>query len=466
MIQRAECPYVARPVEFCLPWPMAAITDTPDPSDDPSAEELIAGRPHLTRHVLDGLVMEDVPLDRIADIVGTPTWVYSATAMRRRYGLLTQALAKAGLDAHPHYAVKANDHLAILALFGQQGAGADVVSEGELRRARLAGIPPNRIVYSGVGKSARELRLALDEDIGQINVESAEELEMLSALARSAGRTARVALRVNPDVEAGSHTKISTGRATDKFGIPYEDSVALYARAATLPGIEPVGLACHIGSQILDLAPYRAAFSRIADLVHRLRGLGHSVTTVDCGGGLGIPYRDEIAPGPAALAGAMRAAFHNLDVRLYLEPGRWLVGPAGVLLASVVLVKQAPGIRFVVLDAAMNELVRPAMYDAWHGIVPVSAADATAPLTTADVVGPICETSDTFARSRRLPPLAPNARVAVLDAGAYGSVMSSTYNARPRAAEVMVDRDQWVVIRDRQSHSDLWANERMPRFSP
>jgi diaminopimelate decarboxylase len=437
-----------------------------DPLDDPSLEELIAARPHLTRHTLDGLVLEDVPLNRIADAVGTPTWVYSAGAMRRRYRLLADALAEAGLDAHPHYAMKANDHLAILALFGALGAGADVVSEGELRRARQAGIPANRIVYSGVGKSERELRLALAEDVGQINVESDEELGMLSALATSLGRTARVALRINPDVDAGTHTKIATGRATDKFGIPYADAVALYGRAAALPGIEPVGLACHIGSQILDLAPYRAAFAKLAEIVRDLRQLGHAVDTVDCGGGLGIPYRNEIAPSPAALAGAMALAFRDLNVRLYVEPGRWLVGPAGVLLASVILVKQAPGTRFVVLDAAMNDLIRPAMYEAWHGIVPVSPIDSVAPRTPAAVVGPVCESGDTFARSRLLPPLAPNARVAILDAGAYGAVMSSTYNARPRAAEVMVDGDRWSVIRERQSYADLWATERIPTMPP
>jgi len=289
---------------------------------------------------------------------------------------------------------------------------------------------------------------------------------MLSALAASLGRVARVALRVNPDVDAGTHAKISTGRAEDKFGIPYADAAALYARAATLPGIQPVGLATHIGSQILNLAPYRAAYERIADLVRDLRAAGQRVDVVDCGGGLGIPYRNQPAPSPAGLAGAIKGAFHNLDVRLALEPGRWLVGPVGVLLTSVELVKQAPGTRFVVLDAAMNDLVRPAMYDAWHGIVPVSATDAVAPVSPADVVGPVCESGDTFARNRDLPPLAPNARVAILDAGAYGAVMSSAYNARPRAAEVLVDHDRWTVIRDRQLHTALWADERIPAEAP
>jgi diaminopimelate decarboxylase len=431
-------------------------------TSDPTIAELIAARPHLRLHAMDGLVMEDVPLNRVADTAGTPTWVYSAGALRTRYRALTTALRDAGLDAHAHYAVKANDHLAILALLGREGAGADVVSEGELRRALAAGMPAARIVFSGVGKTERELRLALTEDIGQINIESVEELRMLSALAASMGRTARVAPRINPDVDAGTHDKISTGRAGDKFGIPWADAVALYTEAARLPGIEPVGLATHIGSQIMDLAPYRAAFARIAELVRVLRDQGRIVRMVDCGGGLGIPYRNQPGPGPEALAGAIKAAFHNLDVRVALEPGRWLVGPAGVLLASVILQKQTAGTRFVVLDAAMNDLVRPAMYEAWHGIVPVSAAAAVAPVSPCDIVGPICETGDTFARDRPLPMLNPADRVAILDAGAYGSVMSSPYNARPRAAEVLIDGADWTIIRPRQTHEALWADEIMP----
>ena len=411
---------------------------------------------------MDGLLLEGVPLAGIAAAVGTPTWVYSAAIMRARYKALTDAMTDAGLDIHVHYAVKANDSRAVLSLFGGLGAGADVVSGGELLKVRRAGIPADRIVYSGVGKSAAELRLALAEDIGQINVESAEELAMLSALATAAGRTARVALRVNPDIDAGTNDKIATGRATDKFGIAYADAAALYAKAAAMPGIEPVGLAMHIGSQILGLAPYRDAFSRIADLVHALRQSGLKVTSVDCGGGLGIPYRNEPAPSPAGLATAMKQAFHNLDVRLAMEPGRWLVGPAGVLLSSVVLVKQTLPEPFVVLDAAMNDLVRPAMYDAWHGIVPVSAVDAVAPVCPATVVGPVCESGDTFARSRALPALAPDAIVAILDAGAYGAVMSSTYNARPMAAEVWVDQERWSVIRDRQPIEAMWEREKLP----
>ncbi len=428
----------------------------------PSIRALIAARPPLGLHARDGLLLEDVPLGQIAAALGTPAWVIGAGTIRGRLAALAAALR--GLDVHIHYAVKANDHLAVLALMAEAGVGADVVSEGELRRARAAGIPARRIVFSGVGKSARELRLALDEDLAQINAESPEELEILAGLAAGVGRTARVALRVNPDVDAGTHDKISTGRAGDKFGIPAGDIPALYARAAALPGIALVGLAVHIGSQVLATAPYRAAFARMAELVRTLRNAGHPVSVLDCGGGLGIPYRDEPAASPAALAGAMRTAFGGLGLRLLVEPGRWLVGPAGVLLASVLLVKQAPGVPLVVLDAGLNDLLRPAMYDAWHGIVPLDPSRADAPLAAVDVVGPVCESADTFARNRFLPALRPGDFMAILDAGGYGSVMSSTYNARPLAAQAMIDGPHWAVIRDRQPHAALWAEERVPEW--
>lgn len=424
--------------------------------------DMLAARPALRMDAIDGLVLEGVPLNAIADAVGTPTWVYGAATMRARLGRLRAALAEAGLDAHVHYAVKANDHLAVLGLFAREGAGADVVSEGEFRRALAAEIPAERIVYSGVGKSARELEAALAAGIAQINVESAEELDLLSDIAARIGRTARIALRVNPDIDAGTHAKISTGRAQDKFGIAYEEAAALFRRAETLPGIAPRALAVHIGSQILNVAPYRAAYARIADLVRDLRASGSRIDTVDCGGGLGIGYAGEPEGDPAALAGAIRATLGPLDLRIMVEPGRWLVGPAGVLLASVLLVKREGGTRFLVLDAAMNDLVRPAMYDAYHGIVPVSQVDALAPVSPADIVGPICETGDTFARERPFPEVSPNARVAILDAGAYGAVMSAPYNARPLAAMAMVDGDRWSVIRPRQSVEAMWAAERQP----
>lgn len=437
---------------------MAASHPVPAPSPDPSIAELLAARPHLSLHAMDGLVLEDVPLAAIADALGTPVWVYSAGTMRARLAALRAELDPLGVQIH--YAVKANDHLAVLRVFAAGGAGADVVSQGELLRARRAGIAAGHIVFSGVGKTAAEIRAALDQGIYQINVESPAELAMISAVATGMGRTASVALRINPDVDAGTHAKITTGRADNKFGIPYADAASLYAHAASLPAIQPVGLALHIGSQILSLAPYRAAYARAAELIRDLRARGLRVARMDCGGGLGIGYADEPGLSPAAFAGAIRAAFTGMDLALMVEPGRWLVGPSGVLLASVILTKGEE--RFMVLDAAMNDLVRPAMYDAWHGIVPLDAANAMGPVAPVDVVGPVCESGDTFARARVLPFLPAGARVAILDAGAYGAVMSSTYNARPLAAVAMVDGASWSVIRPRQTIEDLWANETIP----
>lgn len=435
----------------------APLSSAPDPSDI----ELIAARPHLARHAMDGLLMDGVPLNAIADALGTPTWVYSAPFMRARLAELTQALA--GLNTHIHYAVKANDHLAVLRLMHEGGAGADVVSGGELMRARAAGIPADHIVFSGVGKSAEEIRLALAEGIYQINAESPAELETISAIASAMGRVADIVLRINPDVDAGTHAKITTGKAYNKFGISYGDAAALYAHAATLPGILPQGLALHIGSQILNMAPYRAAFARAAELIRTIRANGQTVTRMDCGGGLGIGYGDEPAANPAAFAGAIRAVFAAMDLTLMVEPGRWLVGPAGVLLASVTLTKGDE--RFMVLDAAMNDLVRPAMYDAWHGIVPLAPGNA-GPERDIDIVGPVCETGDTFARARRMVPVAAGGRVAILDAGAYGAVMSSTYNSRPFAAIAMIDQGRWAVIRPRQPVEALWSAETIPDFEP
>lgn len=450
----------AEPHNSAMATPLA-VADAA--SADPSFAELIAARPHLSLHALDGLVVEEVPLARIAEQVGTPVWVYSAGTLRRRYGALRDALAGAGLSATIHYAVKANSNLAVLRLLAEEGAGADVVSEGELRLARAAGIPASAIVFSGVGKTEREIRLALEEGIFQLNAESAEEIEAISALAAASGRTARVALRVNPDVDARTHAKITTGLSENKFGVAIADAPALYARMAALPGIEPVGVAVHIGSQITSgMAAYRAAYARVAELVRALRAAGLPVVRVDCGGGLGIPYRDEPAPTPEALAGAIRAGLGELGLPVMAEPGRWIAGPAGLLLSSVVLEKRGASRRFVVADAAMNDLVRPAMYEAWHGILPVSPSAHAAPLSPADVVGPVCETGDTFARNRALPPLQPASLLAFLDAGAYGAVMSSTYNARPLAAEVLVDGTRFAVVRERQSFEALLAGQRLP----
>lgn len=427
---------------------------------DPSTAELLAARPHLSMHVMDGLLLEGVTLGSIADALGTPVWVYGAGTIRARARRLIAALD--GLDARIHYAVKANDHLAVLDLLRREGAGADVVSLGEFLRARQVGIQAADIVFSGVGKTRQELCQALAGGVGQINVESAEELDMLAAVAESTGLTARVALRLNPDVDARTHAKITTGRADNKFGIAAADIPALYARAASLPGIEPVGLALHIGSQILQSAPYRAAYAVAAELVRAIRSRGLAVRRMDCGGGLGIGYAAEAEASPEAFAGTLRGAFAGLDLALVVEPGRWLVGPAGVLLAGVTLVKTTGNRAFVVLDAAMNDLVRPAMYDAWHGIVPLSPVAARTATAPADVVGPVCESGDTFARQRALPPLSEGARVAILDAGAYGAVMSSTYNARPLAPIALVDGGTWTTIRPRQATRALWAGEIVP----
>jgi diaminopimelate decarboxylase len=362
----------------------------------------------------------------------------------------------------PLNAIKANDHLAILSTLSEMGAGADVVSLGEFLRARKAGIAAADIVFSGVGKTGEEMRAALGAGIGQINVESAAELEMLSAVAAGLGTTAKIVLRVNPDVDAGTHAKITTGKADNKFGIPADEILPLYARAASLPGIAPAGLALHIGSQISSPAPYAKAYAKAAALVLALRAAGQAVDVLDLGGGLGIGYGDEPGISLTAFANMVRREVGGLGVQLLLEPGRYLVGPAGLLLASVILEKHSGAKRFVVLDAAMNDLLRPALYDAYHGILPVSAVDFLAKCTPADVVGPVCETGDIFAPARDLPVFASGARVVLLDAGAYGAVMSSTYNARPRAAAVLVDGGRKHLITPRQRTESLWADEKIP----
>ncbi|MCH4090534.1 diaminopimelate decarboxylase [Acetobacter sp.] len=429
---------------------------------DPTVRELLATHPNLSLDVRSGLMLDGVPLQAIADEVGTPCWVMSADTLRKRAVKLQNAMKAAGLSVSAHFAVKSNDHLAVLGIVSQAGMGADVVSGGELIKARKAGIPASRIVFSGVGKTDAELKLALQEGIAQINVESAEELEILSGVASSMGREIDVALRVNPDVDAKTHAKITTGVAGNKFGIPYDEALGLYHQASGLPGLRPVGYAVHIGSQILTMEPYRAAYARIAELVRMTRQAGLPVTVVDCGGGLGICYRDEGEGSPEALAGVIRSELGDLDVHLAIEPGRWIAAPAGVLLASVILRKKVTdGSPFIILDAAMNDLLRPSLYEAWHGILPLSAHDAVLAPEEANVVGPVCETGDTFAQDRSLPPLQRGARVAILDTGAYGAVMSSTYNARPLAAEVLVDGDRWSVIRPRQKIEALWESEVM-----
>ena len=425
---------------------------------------LVAARPWLRFDALDGLCFDEVPLARIAAAHGTPSWVYSASVLRGRLAALRGAFAAAGVNVDIRYAVKANDHLAVLSLLRAGGAGADVTSAGEFGRARAAGIAPGAMVYSGVGKRVDEIEQALGAGIGQINVESAEELPVIAAMARRLGVVAPVALRVNPDIAAGAHDKISTGRAEDKFGIDYDQAAALFRHAASLEGIEPVGFSTHIGSQIFDCAPFEAAYRRVLALVDALAAQGLRVTSLDLGGGFGIPYDD--GPGFAlpAFAAMVARLMVGRDLSLLVEPGRWLVGPAGLLLASVTRVKTTAQRRFVVLDAGMNDLLRPALYDARHGVVPVGAAVAAQRGMPAELVGPVCESSDRFG-FYDLPDLAPGAGVALLDAGAYGAVMSSTYNGRPMAAEILLDGGRDWVIKARQRVDALWGDDIVPDAS-
>ena len=406
------------------------------------------------------LTTEGVPLARIAAAIGTPVYVYSAAAFTAQYGRFAEAFA--AQQPLICYAVKANSNLAVLRLFANLGAGADVVSEGELRRALAAGVPPQRIVFSGVGKARAEMEAALAAGIRQINIESIAELRLLSRLAAELGVTMPVAIRVNPDVDALTHTKIATGKKENKFGIDLGEAVAAYRLAAQLPGVEPVGLAIHIGSQLVDLEPYRHAFERLAALVVELRAAGFDIRGLDLGGGVGVRYRSECPPELASYARLVREIFGAFGLSLTFEPGRVLTGAAGVLVSRVLYVKQGPAKRFVIIDAAMNDLIRPALYDAWHGIVPVHEPAADAPLAPADVVGPICETGDAFAVDRDLPPLAAGDLVAVTEAGAYGAVMSSTYNSRLLVPEVLAAEEHFAVIRARPSYDALLSLDTIP----
>ena len=411
------------------------------------------------RHRGGELHAEDLPIRQIAEAMQTPFYLYSTAALIAQYRRFAAAFAAE--QPLICYAVKANSNLAVLRLFAKLGAGADVVSEGELRRALAAGIAPDRVIFSGVGKTRAELDAALAAGIRQINVESVSELHRLSEAARAVGKTAVVAIRVNPDVDARTHTKISTGRKEDKFGIPYGEAVAAYHLAGQLPGIEPVGLAVHIGSQIHDLRPSREAFLRLAGLVRELRGAGLAVRSLDLGGGLTVQYHDEAVESPTAYAGLVRDIFASFNVALAFEPGRYLVASAGLLVCSVVYIKEGAS-RIVVVDAAMNDLIRPALYEAWHDIVPIRRPEAGAASIPADVVGPICESADTFARARVLPPLAEGELVAFANAGAYGAVMSSTYNSRLLVPEVLVAGDRRAVIRARPSYDALLSLDTIP----
>ena len=400
-------------------------------------------------------------LVRLADVaaaVGTPAYVYSADAVEAAYREFETALAPARIC----YAMKANGNLAVLRLLAGLGAGADVVSEGEFRRALAAGIAPEKIVFSGVGKTEAEMEAALASGILQINAESAPEVRSLSRIAARLGRTASVALRINPDVDAGTLDQISTGRKTDKFGVAWTEAPALFREAAELPGLSMDGIAVHIGSQLGDLEPYRRAFRRVADLVRTLRAEGARIRRLDLGGGFGIRYRDETPLPLAGYAALVREEVAGLGCELVVEPGRRLVGPAGVLLARVVAVKETPARRFVIVDAGMNDLVRPMIYGAWHEVLPLDAPPAGADYRPADVVGPVCETTDKFAEQRSLPPLAAGDLVAFCEAGAYGAVMASTYNGRPLVPEVLVRGGRFAVVRARPTFEESLALESVP----
>ena len=408
------------------------------------------------------LTCEDVPLARIAEAVGTPVYVYSSATLERHYTVLRDALTGAGLgEPLIAYAVKANSNVAVLRTLARLGAGADVVSEGEIRRALAAGVPPERIVFSGVGKTAGEIAFALEAGVCEINVESEPELHLVNTVAQAMGKRAAVAIRVNPDVEAGGHAKISTGKADNKFGVSLSQAERLYANAANMAGVRPVGVTCHIGSQITDLAPLEAAFGKMRALVERLRAEGLAVERLDLGGGLGAPYFNQpTPPAPADYAAMIARVMAGLtDIQFAFEPGRMIAANAGVLVARVLHINARPdGRRFLVLDAAMNDLLRPAMYDAYHDIRPVAPREGEP--SPYDVVGPICETGDTFTRDRLLPPLEAGDLVAFMTAGAYGAAMSSEYNSRLLAPEVLVKGADYAVVRPRPTYDDMLARER------
>ena len=410
-------------------------------------------------HYRDGrLFAEDVDLTALAAEIGTPFYCYSSATLERHYRVFAEAFPKDTLIA---FSVKANGNLAVLKTLGQLGAGADVVSGGELKKALKAGIPANKIVFSGVGKTRAEMKLGLEAGIHQFNVESEPELLALNGMAASLGKRAAITIRANPDVDAKTHAKITTGTSENKFGIPWSRARAAYKLAASLPALQIVGVDVHIGSQITELSPFEAAFARVADLVRSLRDDGHTISRIDLGGGLGVPYAptDPAPPAPELYGAAVSKAVAGLGCELILEPGRLIAANAGVLVARVTYVKEGEARKFLILDAGMNDLIRPAMYDAHHEIVSVREGTGG---SLYDVVGPVCESSDLFGRDRRLPEMKDGDLVAILTAGAYGAVMASAYNARPPAAEVLVRGKEWAVVRPRMSDDELIGLDRIP----
>ncbi|PZV38188.1 diaminopimelate decarboxylase [Mesorhizobium kowhaii] len=413
----------------------------------------------------DGVLhAEDVAIPDIAAQVGTPFYCYSTATLARHYRVFAQAFA--GLDALVCYAMKANSNQAVLRTLARLGAGADVVSEGELRRALAAGIPASKILFSGVGKTAREMDFALAAGILCFNVESEPELELLSARATTLGKVAPISLRINPDVDAKTHKKISTGKAENKFGIPWQRARQVYARAAQLPGIKITGIDTHIGSQITELQPFDDAFALLVDLVGALRADGHAIEHVDLGGGLGIPYRVDNNPPPLpdAYAQIVRKHVTKLGLKVMFEPGRLIVGNAGILVSEVIFVKEGDAKNFLVVDAAMNDLIRPTLYDAFHDIRPVVQPPADTPRMMVDVVGPVCETGDYLGLDRDLPRLKAGALIAVSTAGAYGAVQAGTYNTRLLVPEVLVDGDRFHIVRPRLTYDDLIGLDSVPEW--
>jgi diaminopimelate decarboxylase len=414
-------------------------------------------------HYQDGqLHAERVPLTKLAEAVGTPFYCYSDAALRAAYDEFASAFA--GRDVSICYSLKANNNLAVVKTLASLGAGADVVSEGELRCALAAGVPTDRIVFAGVGKTGPEMAAGLDADIRQFNVESLPELQLLNRVAVERGRRARVALRINPDVDARTHAHISTGKAENKFGIELGRARAAYEEASRLPGIEVTGLAVHIGSQLTEIDPYRAAFAKVAALATELRQAGFAIRELDLGGGLGIAYGDEAAPSIANYAAAVDATVGTLGLPLILEPGRRIVGHAGILVTSVIYVKEGVSRNFLIVDAAMNDLIRPALYDAYHAILPVAEPASEAPTRRFDIVGPICESTDRLAEQRAMPPVADGDLLAICSVGAYGAVMASTYNLRRPAPEIMVRGHEFAIVRRRPDYQDIIERDRLPQW--